>query len=110
MRMNWLFLAKFLRLCTKHIFESILNFIICLSRNPYLSRTHDIEASFTPLHKSKPNLSRGLNWGFYGTPFLVHFSNDPLAEQKKGRTPFIGCHDKGVVNKALPVLKVDPSS
>ena len=43
--------------------RNILNFIICLSRNPNLSRTHDIEASFTPFNKSNPNLSHGNNSG-----------------------------------------------
>ena len=39
----------------------ILNFVIYLSRNPNLSRTLDIEASFTQFPQSNPNLSRGLN-------------------------------------------------
>ena len=39
----------------------MLNLKIYFSRNPNLSRTHNIEASFTQFHKRNPNLSRGLN-------------------------------------------------
>ena len=41
--------------------NSILDCIIYLGRNPNLSRTHDIETSFTTFPKSNPYLSRGLN-------------------------------------------------
>ena len=44
-----------------YIQKCILNCIMYLSRNPILSRTHDIEASFSPFLKGNPNLSRGLN-------------------------------------------------
>ena len=44
-----------------YIQKCILNCIINMSRNPNLSRTHDIEASFSPFLKGNPNLSRGLN-------------------------------------------------
>ena len=46
---------------------SILDRIINLGRNPNLSRTHDIEASFTTFPQSNPYLSRILNEGFYGS-------------------------------------------
>ena len=44
-----------------YIQKCILNCIIYLSKNPNLSRTHDIEPSFSPFLKCHLNLSRGLN-------------------------------------------------
>ena len=44
-----------------HIKKLILMCIIYLSRTPNLSRTYDIEASFTPIPKGCPYLSCGLN-------------------------------------------------
>ena len=46
---------RFLRL------RFITDFIMYLSRNPYISRTLDMEASFTPFPKRNPISSRGLN-------------------------------------------------
>ena len=55
-----------------YILKCMLYYIIYLSRTPYLSRTHDIEALFTSFSKINPYLSRGLNQGFYGTVITLY--------------------------------------
>ena len=51
--------------CIKHVLVKFIRLVldcgIYVSKTPNLSRTHDIETSFTLFYKTNPYLSRGLN-------------------------------------------------
>ena len=48
-----------------------VNWVIKLCKNPNLGRTPDCGISKVTIFKGNPNLSRGLNYGFYGVIVLV---------------------------------------